>query len=102
MHANTCKVAVHSKGLIITLNIMHTVCNLRHTVAIITITFGYIFYNFLIGTVKPSLLRVPDGLRELFDSPCVRIDTKQIAVDVHGFKVVKVIPTRRSRYFQNS
>ena len=43
MHAATCKVAVHLKGLIITLKIMHTVYNLRHTVAIITINFGFIF-----------------------------------------------------------
>ena len=45
MHAPTCRVALHLKGLIITLNSMHTVYNLRHTVAIITITFGFILKN---------------------------------------------------------
>ena len=57
---------------------MHTVYNLRHTVAIITITFDYIFSDVYIYNVKPSLLRVLDGLKELFDSPSFRIDTKQI------------------------
>ena len=45
MHVATCKFAVHLKGLIITLNIMHTVYNLRHTVAIITINVGFIFQD---------------------------------------------------------
>ena len=57
---------------------MHTVYNLRHNGIIITITIGFIliFHNICVDNVKPSLLRVPDGLRELFDSPCVRIYTK--------------------------
>ena len=73
MHATTCKVALHLNGLIITLHTMHTVYNLRH---IITITFGFVFQYVYIENLMPSLLWVPDGLRELFDSPSVRIDTK--------------------------
>ena len=61
-----------------TLNIMHTVYNLRHTFAIITVTTGFLFKSACIENVEPSLLWVPDGLRELFDSPSVRIDTQQI------------------------
>ena len=75
MHATTCKVAFHLNGLIITLFSMHTVYNLRH---IITITFGFVFQYVYIENIMPSLLWVPDGLRELFDSPSVRIDTKQV------------------------
>ena len=63
---------------------MHTVYNLRHTVAIITITFGFILPNAYIDDVKPCLLWVPDGLRDMFDSPSVRIDTQ----------LVKVLPKR--------
>ena len=40
---------------------------------------------------------VPDGLRELFDSPSVRIDKQQI---VHGFKLVKVFRKNPHLYFQ--
>ena len=47
------------------LNIMHTVYNLRHNVAVITITFVHIFQKICFDDVKPSLLRVPDGLGEL-------------------------------------
>ena len=79
MHATICSVALHLKELIITLKIMHTVYNLRHNVTIITITIGFIFQSVCLDNVKPSLLRLPDGLRELFDSPSVRVDTKQIA-----------------------
>ena len=81
MYAATCNVALHVKGLIITLNITHTVYthNLRHNVTIITITVGFIFQNLCVDNVKPSLQRGPDGLRGLFDSPSVRIDTTQIA-----------------------
>ena len=67
MQATTCQVALYLKGLIIALN-MHTVYNLKQTVAIITITFGFIFQNVCIDNVKPSMLWVPDWLRELFDS----------------------------------
>ena len=55
---------------------MHTVYNLRHNVTIVAITIDFIFENGCVENVKPSLLRVPDGLRELFDSPSVRIDTR--------------------------
>ena len=72
----TCNVALHLKGLVVTLNIMHTVYNLRHNVTIIAITIDVIFKNLCVENVEPSLLRVPDGLRELFTSPSVRIDTR--------------------------
>ena len=71
MHISTCKVDLHLKGLVVTLGIRHTGHNLRHTVAIVTITFGFIFQNVCIGNVKPSMLWVPDWLRELFDSTSV-------------------------------
>ena len=45
MHTTTCNFDLHLKGLIITPNIMHTVYNLRHTVAIITITVGFSFQD---------------------------------------------------------
>ena len=71
-----CNVALHFKGLVVTLNIMHTVYNLRHNSTIIAITIGFIFENACVGNVKPSLLRLPHGLKELFDSPSVRMDTR--------------------------
>ena len=55
---------------------MHTVYNLRHNVTIVVITVDFMFANLCVENVKPSLLRVPDGLRELFDSPSARIDTR--------------------------
>ena len=61
MHTTTWKVALHLKGVIITFNIVHmctvytvyTVYNLRHAVAIITITFGIFFQNLCIDN-SPS------------------------------------------------
>ena len=55
---------------------MHTVYNLRHNVTIVVITVDFMFANLCVEYVKPSLLRVPDGLSEFFDSPPVRIDTR--------------------------
>ena len=55
---------------------MHTVYNLRHNVTIIALTIDFSFETLCVENVKPSLLRVPDGLRELFDSPSVRKDTR--------------------------
>ena len=42
MHTTTSNVALHLKRLIITLNTMRTVYNLRHNVVVFTITFGFI------------------------------------------------------------
>ena len=55
---------------------MRTVYNLRHNVTIITITIGFTFQIICVHNVKPSLLRLPDRLRELFDSPSAWTQSK--------------------------
>ena len=81
MHIFSCKVDLHLKGLVFTLGIRHTGHNLRHTVAIITITLGFIFQNVCIDNVKPGMLWVPDWLGELFDSTSVRIDKQLLSTE---------------------
>ena len=53
MHTSTCKVTLHVKGLVITLGIMH---NLRDTVAILAITFGFILQNVYKDNLKLRML----------------------------------------------
>ena len=80
-----CKAALYLQGLIITLSTTHTIYNLRPTFVIITFTFGCIFQQLFMGYAQPIMSWGPDGLRQLFYSPSVRI---------HGFKLGKVCTKR--------
>ena len=66
MRTETCKVALHLQGLIIYLSTIHTIYNPRHTdvLIIVTFSFGVNILNILIGNLSPSMLWVPDGLRQ--------------------------------------